>query len=75
MIELMKLKATFMQSEIQDGDIICFQIEMNEKEYVFIFFIMRYCITYALNLGFTTQKVRGYILTLFNSMIFYKIAS
>ncbi|KAF8522231.1 hypothetical protein BU17DRAFT_87330 [Hysterangium stoloniferum] len=32
MIELMKPKATFVQSEIQDGDIICFQVEMNEKE-------------------------------------------
>jgi len=37
MIELMKPKATFIQSEIQDGDIICFQVEMNEKEYVFFF--------------------------------------
>lgn len=34
MIELMKPKATFVQSEIQDGDIICFQVEMNDKEYV-----------------------------------------
>ncbi len=32
MIELMKPKMTFAQSEIQDGDIICFQVEMNEKE-------------------------------------------
>jgi ubiquitin carboxyl-terminal hydrolase 7 len=33
MIELMKPKLTFMQSEIQDGDIICFQMEQSEKEY------------------------------------------
>jgi ubiquitin carboxyl-terminal hydrolase 7 len=32
MIELMKAKATFAQSEIQDGDIICFQVEIAEKE-------------------------------------------
>jgi len=32
MIELMKMKATFGQSEIQDGDVICFQVELTEKE-------------------------------------------
>lgn len=32
MIELMKGKATFAQSEIQDGDIICFQVEIPDKE-------------------------------------------
>lgn len=34
MIELMKPKLTFTQSEIQDGDIICFQVDVPEKEYV-----------------------------------------
>ena len=34
MIELMKMKATFLQSEIQDGDIVCFQVDMAEKECV-----------------------------------------
>jgi ubiquitin carboxyl-terminal hydrolase 7 len=34
MIELMKPKMTFAQSEIQDGDIICFQVDMPEKECV-----------------------------------------
>ena len=34
MIEHMKSKMTFTQSEIQDGDIICFQVELPEKEYV-----------------------------------------
>jgi ubiquitin carboxyl-terminal hydrolase 7 len=34
MIELMKPKHTFQQSEIQDGDIICFQVEMKEQECV-----------------------------------------
>lgn len=29
----MKPKMTFAQSEIQDGDVICFQAELNEKEY------------------------------------------
>ena len=32
MIEQMKPKATFQQSEIQDGDVICFQSEMSDKE-------------------------------------------
>jgi hypothetical protein len=35
MIELMKQKATFLQSEIQDGDIVCFQTEMSEQSVVF----------------------------------------
>jgi ubiquitin carboxyl-terminal hydrolase 7 len=32
MIELMKQKLTFAQSEIQDGDVICFQVDHSEKE-------------------------------------------
>ncbi|KAJ7582794.1 hypothetical protein C8J56DRAFT_955745 [Mycena floridula] len=32
MIELMKHKMSFAQSEIQDGDIICFQVDLPEKE-------------------------------------------
>jgi len=32
MIEQMKPKATFQQSEIQDGDVICFQSEMSDKD-------------------------------------------
>lgn len=32
MIEQMKPKATFAQSEIQDGDVICFQVEISDKE-------------------------------------------
>ncbi|THH20676.1 hypothetical protein EW146_g701 [Bondarzewia mesenterica] len=32
MIELMKPKVTFAQSEIQDGDVVCFQVDINEKE-------------------------------------------
>lgn len=34
MIEGMKLKQTYQQNEIQDGDIICYQVEMTQKEYV-----------------------------------------
>jgi ubiquitin carboxyl-terminal hydrolase 7 len=34
MIELMKPKATFLQSEIQDGDILCFQADQSEAEWV-----------------------------------------
>lgn len=32
MIEQMKPKATFAQSEIQDGDVICFQVDISEKD-------------------------------------------
>jgi ubiquitin carboxyl-terminal hydrolase 7 len=32
MIEGMKLKQTYAQNEIQDGDIICYQVEMTPKE-------------------------------------------
>ena len=32
MIEGLKLKQTFQQNEIQDGDIISFQVEQSEKE-------------------------------------------
>ncbi|KAJ6618506.1 hypothetical protein B0H10DRAFT_2375371 [Mycena sp. CBHHK59/15] len=32
MVELMTTKLTFAQSEVQDGDIICFQVELPEKE-------------------------------------------
>lgn len=32
MIELMKPKLSFAQSEIQDGDVICFQVDLPDKE-------------------------------------------
>jgi ubiquitin carboxyl-terminal hydrolase 7 len=32
MIELMKLKLSFSQNEIQDGDVICFQVDLPDKE-------------------------------------------
>lgn len=35
MIELMKPKMSFAQSEIQDGDVICFQVDLPENECVF----------------------------------------
>ncbi|GAA6033904.1 hypothetical protein NBRC10512_001767 [Rhodotorula toruloides] len=31
MIEQMKMKATFLQSEIQDGDVVCFQVDINDQ--------------------------------------------
>ena len=34
MIELMKTKYSFGQSEIQDGDVICFQVDVSEEEWV-----------------------------------------
>jgi len=34
MIELMQPKLTFSQSKIQDGDVICFQVDLSKKEYV-----------------------------------------
>ena len=39
MIEEMRLKSTFQQLEIQDGDIICFQKALTEKEYVLTLYI------------------------------------
>jgi ubiquitin carboxyl-terminal hydrolase 7 len=32
MIELMKPKLSLSQSQIQDGDVICFQVELPEKQ-------------------------------------------
>ena len=32
MIELMKPKLTFAQCEVQDGDVICFQVDLPQKE-------------------------------------------
>ena len=32
MIENMKMKQTYFQNEIQDGDVVCYQVEMTEKE-------------------------------------------
>ncbi len=34
MIDLVKPKSTFHQAEIGDGDILCFQKELSETEYV-----------------------------------------
>lgn len=36
MIEPMKPKATLQQAEIQDGDIVCFQKQLTDKEYVYL---------------------------------------
>lgn len=41
MIELMKPKLSFAQSEIQDGDVICFQVDLPDKECVVIQFGIR----------------------------------
>ena len=38
MIELMKPKLSFAQSEIQDGDVICFQVDLPDKEYATLLF-------------------------------------
>ncbi|GAA6026726.1 hypothetical protein JCM8097_005817 [Rhodosporidiobolus ruineniae] len=59
MIEGMKMKATFLQSEIQDGDIVCFQVDMtdttpeSDKQQVFTnpiqfydFFLNRVVVTF-----------------------------
>ena len=32
MIETLKIKQTFLQNEIQDGDIITYQVEITPKE-------------------------------------------
>jgi len=35
MINHMKPNLTLSQSKTQDGDVICFQVDLSEKEYVF----------------------------------------
>lgn len=32
MIEVMKMKSTFAVSEIQDGDVICFQVDFGQDK-------------------------------------------
>lgn len=41
MIEGMKIKQTFLQNEIQDGDVICYQVELTEKEWVILILRLR----------------------------------
>ena len=46
MIEPMKPKATLQQAEIQDGDIVCFQKQLSDKEYVCLFrYVALHCIS------------------------------
>jgi ubiquitin carboxyl-terminal hydrolase 7 len=44
MIELMKPKFSFSQSEIQDGDVICFQVDIPEKESAIIIITHTHCL-------------------------------
>ena len=39
MVEKMKCESTFQKLEVQDGDMICFQKVLTEKEYVLTFII------------------------------------
>ena len=73
MIELMKPKATFVQSEIQDGDIICFQVEMNEKEYVSS--LLLYSLLMSVATESTTWIVRDCTLILSSSTTSCRIVS
>lgn len=36
MIEGLKIKQTFLQNELQDGDVLTYQVEMTEKECVLL---------------------------------------
>jgi hypothetical protein len=36
MIELMRPKFTFAQNEFQDGDVVCFQVDLPDKEWAII---------------------------------------
>lgn len=71
MIELMKPKLSFAQSEIQDGDIICFQVDLPEKEYV-ISTIIDVFPTHR-NVGFMISKCKVSTPILSNSTTFYRI--
>jgi hypothetical protein len=67
MIEAMKPKSTFIQSEIQDGDVICFQVDLSEKEYVVLewrSFLLAKFLT-----GFMIWRAKASIRTLPSSMI------
>jgi ubiquitin carboxyl-terminal hydrolase 7 len=48
MIELMKPKFSFSQSEIQDGDVICFQVDIPDKEFVIIVVIHAHCLIWII---------------------------
>ena len=43
MIEPMKPKQSFHQAEIQDGDIVCFQKALSDKEYVVLGLLYKHC--------------------------------
>lgn len=43
MIEGLKIKQTFNQNELQDGDVLTYQVEMTEKELVELLHIQRPC--------------------------------
>ena len=67
MIELMKPKLSFAQSEIQDGDVICFQVDLPDKEQVPSSF---HLILLIFLVGFTTWKAKGFTPIPLSSMIF-----
>jgi ubiquitin carboxyl-terminal hydrolase 7 len=45
MIEGLKIKQTFAQNELQDGDVLTYQVEMSPEQYV-IYSIRRRSLTY-----------------------------
>jgi ubiquitin carboxyl-terminal hydrolase 7 len=36
MIEGLKIKQTFAQNELQDGDVLTYQVEISPEQYVFV---------------------------------------
>lgn len=72
MIELMKPKLSFAQSEIQDGDVICFQVDLPDKECVPFFLLVA-----VLNslVGSMISKAKGYTRIRFSTMTSCRIES
>ena len=70
MIEGMKLKNTFQQNEIQDGDVICYQVEMSEKECV-----CATCGDWTDGVGYRIWKANHYTRQSRNSTTSFRIES
>lgn len=68
MIEPIKPKQTFQQSEIQDGDIICFQKSQEDEEYVFITHTPFFTLQMLIFIGYHQRlytRTPDYITTIF----------
>lgn len=70
----MKPKLSFAQSEIQDGDVICFQVDISEKEYVLLH-PSAFLLLIVLVQGVKSLRHRACLPTPRSTTISYKIGS